>query len=344
MHPKPHWASILSIFAGAAAVAVPLAACTGSDFARERDPGDAAVVDAATSVDGGPAVSGDAAVDSSVVGDADAEAAAPPCDLSKPFDAPVPVGGVNTAANEEGAQLSPDELTIYFASDKAGGTGGLDLYVATRSSTASDFGSATPLGPLQSSSNDTWPSVTADGKTLVFSTWRPNNTIGSAEIYIATRASTAVPFGTPVALGPVNSLGFEGQPWLSPDGARLYFHRDTGQKEIVVATASAGVLSAPAALDLGPAANAPALTPDEKTIYVAALRSIPEAKGGEDIYVATRTAVSATFGPTSPVEALNSDADDYPTWASADGCRLYMMSNRQGGTGGYDLYVARRPK
>jgi len=44
------------------------------------------------------------------------------------------------------------------------------------------------------------------------------------------------------------------------------------------------------------------------------------------------------LGPT-----INTEADDRLAAMSNDGLRLYFASNRQGGLGGYDLYVSRRP-
>ena len=42
--------------------------------------------------------------------------------------------------------------------------------------------------------------------------------------------------------------------------------------------------------------------------------------------------------------AVNSAQGDEPGWISADGCRLYLYSNRPGGMGMQDIYVAKRPK
>src|SRR3954471_6065872 len=76
---------------------------------------DAAVLDART-LDGLPPDAGMA------------DALPPPCDLSKPFGAPVLVAGVNSTADEPEAAMSSDELTIYVASSRAGGPGKTDLY------------------------------------------------------------------------------------------------------------------------------------------------------------------------------------------------------------------------
>jgi Tol biopolymer transport system component len=49
------------------------------------------------------------------------------------WDTPVNLGSaVNTGGAEQNPYISPDGLTLYFASDRPGGCGGLDLYMTTR--------------------------------------------------------------------------------------------------------------------------------------------------------------------------------------------------------------------
>ena len=48
------------------------------------------------------------------------------------FQGTSPVNGVNSAASDHLPWVSPDELTIYFTSARAGGSGGYDLWTATR--------------------------------------------------------------------------------------------------------------------------------------------------------------------------------------------------------------------
>ncbi|HEY3806709.1 MAG TPA: hypothetical protein VGL61_29100 [Kofleriaceae bacterium] len=103
------------------------------------------------------------------------------------------VPGVNTAANESDPSYTDDDLTIVFASDRAGGTGGLDLYMGTRATTSDSF-SVRALTELNSTANDQSPEISSDGLTIYFSTTRSGT---NALIYKATRATTTVPFGTP---------------------------------------------------------------------------------------------------------------------------------------------------
>jgi hypothetical protein len=49
-----------------------------------------------------------------------------------PWAAPVNVAGLNTSASDLHPYLSPDARTLFFASNRAGGLGGADLYMSTR--------------------------------------------------------------------------------------------------------------------------------------------------------------------------------------------------------------------
>jgi len=59
--------------------------------------------------------------------------------------------------------LSFDELTLYFSSDMRGGSGGFDLYKATRSAKGGKFGKVENLGPLVNTpGNEVFPVIRGD--------------------------------------------------------------------------------------------------------------------------------------------------------------------------------------
>jgi hypothetical protein len=65
----------------------------------------------------------------------------------------------------------------------------------------------------------------------------------------------------------------------------------------------------------------------------------PALIGGENIYMTTRTTAAATFGAPTLVENVNGPTDDGASALSADGCRMYISSDRAGTN---DIYVAAR--
>jgi hypothetical protein len=103
------------------------------------------------------------------------------------------IPGVNTASTETDPSFTDDDLTIVFASDRAGGTGGLDLYIGTRSSVSDPF-TVRELTELNSTANEQSPEISTDGLTIYFSTTRSGT---NALIFSATRTATMQPFGAP---------------------------------------------------------------------------------------------------------------------------------------------------
>lgn len=60
---------------------------------------------------------------------------------------PVNLGApVNSVSNDMNAALSPDELSIYFASTRPGGQGGADIWVSRRASFDSPWETPVNLG------------------------------------------------------------------------------------------------------------------------------------------------------------------------------------------------------
>src|SRR5262249_20059293 len=100
------------------------------------------------------------------------------------FSAPVPLPGVNTSANEGRAALSSDRLSVIFTSDRPGGLGGSDLWMATRASSDDDFGLATNLGELNGAAADIDPSLSEDGLDVLFASSRG----GRSELWRAQRS------------------------------------------------------------------------------------------------------------------------------------------------------------
>jgi TolB protein len=84
------------------------------------------------------------------------------------FGAPEHLGpNVNGAAKEWAPMLAPDGRTLLFSSDRAGGAGRQDLYVAKRDK--SGFAPARPLpGELNTTADEFDATFLADGRTIVF--------------------------------------------------------------------------------------------------------------------------------------------------------------------------------
>ena len=185
---------------------------------------------------------------------------------------------INGATWEYTPNISPDGLSLYFSSDRPGGSGGMDMWVATRPTVAGPWGTPVNLGPtVNSSAWDLSPKVSADGLTLLFHSQRSDG-LGNEDIWISTRATKNDPWGTPMNLGaPVNSSANDGEAVLTPDGLILFFSSDrgggSGNYDLWVTTRQ--TTSAPwgPPRNLGKAVNSPSvewcgsISPDGSTLY-----------------------------------------------------------------------------
>lgn len=162
-----------------------------------------------------------------------------------PWSAPVRLDApVNDPlANEQGPALSPDGLSLYFCSDRPGGSGGNDLWAVTRASETDPWKDAVNLGPtVNSPVGDCGPSFSQDGLLLFFNSRRT----GVNDIYVTSRADPTdnLSWSTPVRLGSdVNTaLNQEISPfvtkWSDEGTAELYFGRGSGNAngDVFVAT------------------------------------------------------------------------------------------------------------
>lgn len=124
---------------------------------------------------------------------------------------------LNTADDEGAPAVSPVGDFLYFASDRAGGLGGFDLYRSRRGREpgAPPHGPAESAGPaVNSAANDLDPALSADGFRLTFSSDR----------------STDAPIaGQPSAPAPAYGLWWSGSREVylraDPDAARLAWAR-----------------------------------------------------------------------------------------------------------------------
>jgi Tol biopolymer transport system component len=152
------------------------------------------------------------------------------------WEAPVNLGSaVNTAAGEHSsvARFEDDATGIailYFASNRAGGLGAYDIYASTQLPDGT-LGPAVLVEELSTVAGDRDPAIRRDGLEMFLASNRPG-THGGLDLWVATRASTADPWSTPVNLGPaVNSpprppgqeQANDWGPSLSFDGTTLYF-------------------------------------------------------------------------------------------------------------------------
>lgn len=131
------------------------------------------------------------------------------------------VEGVNGTADDHMPWLSPDERTIYFASNREGADG-LDLWMATRYGVHDGFEPPREVPGVNSAEWDGSPSLSSDQRVLVFCSARDGGA-GSDDIWMATREDPSGGFGAPEPVSTLNSAASELNVSLSSDGREIIF-------------------------------------------------------------------------------------------------------------------------
>jgi len=230
---------------------------------------------------------------------------------SDPWGPPVNLGStINTGSNERSPALSGNGHLLFFATDRPGGVGALDIWISWRADTHDDFAwePSVNLGTgINTPATDAGPSFFEnDGQTnrsrrrrgaeipqLYMASNRPGG-LGNLDIYVG-----AVPggwFGPPVLVAELSSPQIDLTPSIRRDGL-----------EIVIASGRAGTV------------------------------------GGQDLWVSTRKSVHDVWSvPVNLGPVVNSVfTENFPS-LSFDGETLFFNSNRPGGFGESDLYVSSR--
>ncbi|MFN8242179.1 MAG: hypothetical protein U0X39_15670 [Bacteroidales bacterium] len=110
---------------------------------------------------------------------------------------------INTKYWESHGCISEDGNWLVFASDRPGGTGGLDLYISKKED--GDWGPAVNMGPeLNSVFNEDRPFLLNNGKTIFFAS-QDHNSMGGYDIFRSDKQSSGI-WSKPVNLGyPINT-------------------------------------------------------------------------------------------------------------------------------------------
>ncbi|MFO0873654.1 MAG: hypothetical protein U0575_06735 [Phycisphaerales bacterium] len=225
---------------------------------------------------------------------------------------PAPIEAINTDADELGPELSADGQSLYFYSDRDGGFGGFDLWVAR----ASEGGWSTPVNlgaAVNGPGNEYGPALAPDGTTLYFSSNRPR------------------PDESDVS-------GADGPAPARPWDATLRERRSRHDYDLYSSTFRDGeALPAQPLSGVNSADDdgAPAMSPAGDFLYFTSDR--PGGSGGFDLY-----RVRLNRGAPGTVEhldeAINSAANELDPALSADGFRLFFSSAR--GSAEYDIWCS----
>ena len=255
---------------------------------------------------------------------------------------------------------SPDRLSLYMASNRPGGKGGLDIWVATRASVSDPWGAPVNLPePINSASDDFCPTpIPGNGLLFVSRRTIEGVTCGLGDIYFS-RRNPAHEWSEPQHLGcdpagPNSALDEQGPSYVQ---GRLYFSRsalppgNTGELYVSNKNGDMSFGAASPIVELNDAgANdiQPNVRKDGREIFFSSNRA--GGLGGQDIWSATRASVHDPWSPPVNLGSnVNTDLGESRPALSRGARRLFFgragpPGTGEGDTGMSDIYVTTREK
>jgi len=235
--------------------------------------------------------------------------------------------------------ITQDLKTIYFASARPGGLGGMDVWTATRANVSSPWSAPTNVAELNTPSGEFYLSVRGDNLEIILSSNRSGG-MGNDDLYRSTRALTTDPWGAPVNLMMLNTPSFEDDPSLTDDGLVLYYtvgpvfpYFAMGGAGIARATRASTSVSFSTAgtvvIDTTGADHSPASAdgispgvefPDRALIYSS---DVAGGVGSSDFYIVERPGPGMLFGAPTNLSDFNTTGWDFNGDESADGRNFY---------------------
>jgi hypothetical protein len=262
---------------------------------------------------------------------------------------------LNTAFLDGCPIQAPDGLSLYMASNRPGGMGGLDIWVARRDHKQDPWGAPQNLGePVNSSADDFCPTPIRGGGLFFVSREALPGSCGLGDIYF-TRFSRRHGWSEPQHLacapeGPNSALDEQGPSYVTAGhGAQLYFSRSSGAVpgDIYVSRGRAGAAFGPAVpvSELNdPAANdiQPNVRADGREVVFSSNRT--GTLGAQDIWVSTRRNVRDPWStPVNLGVGVNTAAAETRPSLSRQALTL-LFGRAPGPEGMSDIYVSTRSK
>lgn len=208
--------------------------------------------------------------------------------------------------------------------------------------------------PVNSVHADYGPLITADGRTLLFTSRRPggaSDKVNKAtkehfeDIYTSSRQQGKWSEAALMA-APVNTGGNDASVGLFNDGGTMVIYRDLqGSGDLFESRRTSGTWGEP--VPFGPNVNSPGhessawYSFDRQWLYFVSDR-VEDNLGGQDIYRSRWDASISDWGvPQNLGPTVNTADDEEGVFVHPDGRTIYFSSKGHGSIGGYDIFRSR---
>jgi hypothetical protein len=263
------------------------------------------------------------------------------------------IGGNSTELNTTSLDgcpiLSPDGRSVYMASNRPGGHGGLDIWVAHRADTDEPFGAPENLpSPINSASDDFCPTPLRGNRLLFVSRRTTEHSCGLGDIYMS-RDNPKHGWSTPRHFdcapdGPNSALDEQGPSLVEIDDVdELYFSSSSGTVPgDMFVSRDFGPATAVSELNTVDNEIQPNVRKDGRELVFSSNHAYPNAQGGQDIYVSTRESTAELWSePVNLGDAVNSSAGETRPSLSWDAHTL-LFGRAPGPEGMADIYISTR--
>ncbi len=209
---------------------------------------------------------------------------------------------------------------------------------------------------INSEYDDKNPSITADGKTMIFTSRRPGRSSALdvegdkkyfEDVYIARWDSIKKKWMDSELLpGAINTEGHDACTSIAPDGKTIFVYKNDMEGESRGGDIYSSKISSSGKWGLPKSMGSPinttyfeggaCISPDGNSIYFVSER--PTGFGHADIYMSKRNAKKDWDVPVNLGPDVNSAEDEGGIFLAPDGKTLFFSSNGMNSMGGYDLF------
>lgn len=208
---------------------------------------------------------------------------------------------------------------------------------------------------INSEFEDKAPMVSADGKTLIFTSQRPGKSsavnpddgMHYEDIYISRWDTLKKSWGDAELIpGSLNTEGQDAATSISPDGKQIFLFKNDIEAEsrggdiYVSRLSSSGKWGAPKSMgkpiNTTYAELGACISPDGKTLYFVSERQ--GGLGNADIWMVKRKTRTEWEKPVNLGDVVNTKEDDAGIFLAPDGKTLFFTSKGHNSMGGYDIF------